>query len=289
MVEPGEHWQQPADGDALVRTAARAYERDRYLTALLAPHTHHADLIALAAFAGEIARIPSFVDEPMMGEIRLQWWRDALAKPAGELTGHPVADAMRGVIARYHLPPAETEAFIDAHARRLDDVPPADDTALAGFLAATETHLFAHAWRIRSGQGAPLPPPIVALAGEAYGYARLLLELPAHLAEGRTLIPASRLEASGVTLDSLRAGAAGAAGEMLLRGLAADTRQRLNNVRAQFRRAEPLARATILPVALIEPYLRALERAGHDPRRVEDVAPFTRVWRLWLAHRLGKL
>ena len=50
MSEPAE--QRPSNTD-VVRLGARAFERDRYLAALLAPHGVRDDLIALAAFAGE--------------------------------------------------------------------------------------------------------------------------------------------------------------------------------------------------------------------------------------------
>ena len=62
--------------DDVIRLAARAYERDRYLAALLSPAARRDDLLVLAAFAGDVGRIASSVSEPMMGAIRLQWWRD---------------------------------------------------------------------------------------------------------------------------------------------------------------------------------------------------------------------
>ena len=67
-----------ASQDLAAREAARANEYDRYLAALLAPKAARPGLIALAAFQGEVARAVETVNEPIMGEIRLQWWRDAL-------------------------------------------------------------------------------------------------------------------------------------------------------------------------------------------------------------------
>ncbi|MEL6873575.1 MAG: squalene/phytoene synthase family protein, partial [Pseudomonadota bacterium] len=75
-------------GDAASRTddpilaAARAFERDRYLTALRVQGDARGDLLTLAAFFAELQRIPAFVNEPMMGEIRFQWWRDAVVSGA---------------------------------------------------------------------------------------------------------------------------------------------------------------------------------------------------------------
>ena len=62
-----------------VRDAARAYDRDRYLSALLAPSRARDDLVVLAAYLGEIQRVPLMIREALAGEIRLQWWRDALS------------------------------------------------------------------------------------------------------------------------------------------------------------------------------------------------------------------
>ena len=76
----------------------RAADRDRYISALLAPADRRLDLMTLYAFDAELARIATTVSEPLLGEIRLQWWRDALAPlltDAGraathlERTGHP--------------------------------------------------------------------------------------------------------------------------------------------------------------------------------------------------------
>src|SRR5262245_3432998 len=93
------------DQDAIVEAAARANALDRFLAARLAPHAARRDLIALAAFVGETARIVATAREPLVGDMRLQWWCDALSAPRGdEATGNPVADALRETIAARGLP-----------------------------------------------------------------------------------------------------------------------------------------------------------------------------------------
>ena len=69
---------QPGDRDAAVRTIARDGDLDRYVSALFAPGACREHLFALYAFNVELARIGDQVSEPQLGEIRLQWWRDAL-------------------------------------------------------------------------------------------------------------------------------------------------------------------------------------------------------------------
>ena len=58
----------------------REHDRDRYLATLFAPAETRDALFALYAFAAEIGRVRDVAREPMPGEIRLQWWRDAIAR-----------------------------------------------------------------------------------------------------------------------------------------------------------------------------------------------------------------
>ncbi|MEM9583208.1 MAG: squalene/phytoene synthase family protein [Pseudomonadota bacterium] len=58
----------------LVRTA----DPDRYEVTILAPEEVQKILWPLYAFNVEVSRAPWVTQEPMIAEIRLQWWRDAL-------------------------------------------------------------------------------------------------------------------------------------------------------------------------------------------------------------------
>ena len=122
--------------------AARAHEPDRYLAALLAPRAVRDDLVVLAAVGGEIARIPRVVSDPMLGEIRLQWWHDAIERLAagfasGERTGNPLADALGGVILRHGLPQARLFDCVEARLFELYADPITDDVrGLVRMLAA---------------------------------------------------------------------------------------------------------------------------------------------------------
>jgi len=274
-----------------VRVAARAYERDRYLAALLAPRTLQPDLIALAAFGGEVARIPAFVSEPMMGEVRLRWWRDALAAAAtGDSTGHPVADAAGAAVRRHRLPTGLLEGYIEATARRFYETAPADDDVLRSFLADTEGALFALTWRVLAGAEGGSEPEPLAMAGQAYGLARLVHEFPAVLAQGRTLIPRSRLNNRGLGVEALCSGVRPHDTAALLAEVAADARRNLAAVAPTLSRAARPLRTALLPIALVEPYLRFQQRGNlNRPDRTADVSPLTRVWRIWWAHRTGRI
>src|SRR5713101_6422739 len=82
----------------------RRHDRDRYQTALFAPADRREALFALYAFNYEIARVREIVTQPMLGEIRLQWWREA------------VAAAYAGAPPRQHEVVAPLAALIAEHA-----------------------------------------------------------------------------------------------------------------------------------------------------------------------------
>lgn len=99
----------------------RARDEDRWLAAQYASDTLKPALLALYAFHGELRRIPGAVSEPPLGEIRLQWWREALAEIVDGKSprAHPVVEAMSMTnIVRPELM-ALFEAAIDATSRTL--------------------------------------------------------------------------------------------------------------------------------------------------------------------------
>ena len=76
----------------------RQQDSDRYLTALFAAAALRADLFALYAFNVEVARGREAVSEPMLGHIRLQWWRDAIAECfSGTPRHHQVVEPLAAV------------------------------------------------------------------------------------------------------------------------------------------------------------------------------------------------
>lgn len=265
-----------------VRDTARRDEPDRYLAALLAPAEASGALITLAAFAGELARIPASVSEPLIGEIRLQWWRDAVdAAGRREKCGHPVADALSTLMQTHGIDGLRLQRMIDARAFDLTGDLHADEAALDRHLAETEGLAFDIAHEILTGR--PLPGSIAAQAGLGYGLARALGRLPASLHNGGFPIAETVLAQNGVTRSRLaerpfaaetRAGigtAIRASREKIMKTLA--------EVRLDIAGQGSPGLVALLPLATVEPYLRALDGAGFQPlEHIADITPLTRIW-----------
>lgn len=145
-------------------------DEDRWLTARFAPEKARGRLQALFAFHVEIERIPHAVNEAALGEIRLQWWREAIdeivkGKPP---RAHPVVQAMAACGLCEEQAPPLMMRMIEARARTLYGDPFGSVEELAGWFGETEGALASAASRAFSG---PLSD-IAARAGAAYGLAR---------------------------------------------------------------------------------------------------------------------
>ncbi|RYG90851.1 phytoene synthase [Loktanella sp. IMCC34160] len=91
---------------------------DRFLAAMAAPPAARRVLFPLYAFNLEVARAPWVTEEPMIAEMRLQWWRDALEEIRDGKK--PRAHEVVGPLAQILTP--ETAAVLDRMvvARRWD-------------------------------------------------------------------------------------------------------------------------------------------------------------------------
>ena len=251
-----------------VRDAARQGEPDRYVAALLAPIEVRADLIALAAFSADVRAIPAGVTEPMIGEIRLQWWRDAIeAMPAGAHCGHPIADALAPVVAAGRIETAPLLDLLEARALDLYPDPPPDRAAFEAYLDKTETALFRAADRLVAGAHARVASDLLSAVGQTYGMSRLLHDLPRHLARGHLPLPVEWFEHTAIRPGMLLEGVATADVRVWLAGRCGDTRVTFPALRAGIQGLPRWRRSSLLPLSMAGTYLDRIADPRRDPLR----------------------
>ena len=140
---------QPAGGEeTLLENEATAglvksRDRERYWSTLFAPADKQPALLALYAFSAELDHIAAAAREPMVGQIRLQWWRDAieLVEP-GMKTGNPIADALSAAILAHDLPKDRLAGMIGARIPEITGDPPASVQDLRAAILETEGAVF---------------------------------------------------------------------------------------------------------------------------------------------------
>src|SRR5688500_3964622 len=158
----------------------RDNDPDRYFAAFFAPADKRPHLSAHYAFNRKIARVREAVSDPMLGEIRLQWWRDALQGEArGDVRANPVAAALDDTIVAFRLPRQALVDLVDARVLDLYDDPIPTLNDLEGYCGETSSSLIRLASIVLTG-GDPGSADRPGHAGVAYALTGLLRAFPWH-------------------------------------------------------------------------------------------------------------
>jgi phytoene synthase len=239
----------------------RAADPDRYFSSLFAPAPHRPYLHALYAFNHEVAHVAESVREPMLGAIRLEWWRETVEGASkGKPRNHDVARGLAALFAGRALQLADFEAIIAARAFDSSSEYFADFVGLESYLDATSGGVMRLAAQILGGD-----PGGTREAALAYGLAGLLRSRPFHNRRHKLYLPMDLLSALHLTADEF----------FVLENdprITATVRQAALRAGAYFRAARrgPRPRASlpaILPAALVPVYLKRLGREVPIHRR----------------------
>ena len=164
---------------------------DRFAATMAAPVAARARLWPLYAFNLEVARAPWVTKEPMIAEMRLQWWRDVVAEP--KRRAHEVAGPLHDLIGAAGLPVDVLDRLVAA--RRWDVYKDAfaNPAAFDAYLEDTAAGLM---WLAAGALGAPAQAEAgVRAFGWATGLAKYLRAVPELEGRGRLPLVDGRPEA----------------------------------------------------------------------------------------------
>ena len=249
-------------------------DRDRFLCTLFAPADRRAALVALYAFNLEIGRVRESVSDPMVGQLRLKWWHEAISNiDTGQIPKHPLVLAVADAVANFGLEADNLLAMIEARADDLQPRRPADMAALETYANETATILSMAALPIL---GAAVHGPThdaVGHVGIAWAYTGLLRALPHHAAEGRIYLPddlCRRHQLEPADVLRTRFGNPSPDGlNVAVREIATEARRHIATARARPQELASEALPVLLPAVLADHYLKLLERTGYDATREE--------------------
>ena len=262
----------------------RDRDRDRYIADLFAPEAVRRHLFALHAFNIEVARVRDVVSDPKLGEIRLQWWRDAITNGAGG--GHPIATALVETINRFSLPKDAFHRLLDARVFDLYDDPMPSLNDLEGYAGDTSSSLIQLAAMVLAGGGDPGTAEGAGHAGVAYALTGLMRALPIHAARGQLFLPWDMATVRGLNRATIHAGEATPELLSLLTDLRTIARQHLRQAELEIVDLAPPVKAAFLPLALVRPYLERMDRPDYRPFAGDvELSPWRRQWIIWRAAR----
>lgn len=259
----------------------RRLDRDRYFATLLLTGPAREALTALYAFNADVATIRDRAREPAAGEVRLQWWRDALeGEGHGAVRQNPLAEALLETIASYGLPVPPLVRLLNARRFDLYDDPMPDISSFEGYAGETSSVLFQLGAMILN-KGQPVE------SGDAAGYLGVAQALAGHLraagyyaAQGRVFLPWSVLAANGVRENELFAGTKSEGLMEAIGQFEEMAATHLGKAEAAIRNLSRELRPVFAPIAVVRAQLRGF-RAESVFQRQADIADWRKIFLLF--------
>lgn len=261
-------------GDACT-VIARRHDRERYLACLYAPARARDALFAVLAANHEIAKTAEVVSEPGIGQIRLQWWREAFdGIEAGAPRSHEVVLPLAEAVAGRGLRLERLRRIIDAREADLEGEPPADLEALVRYAASTAGELHAVMAELLH-----CDTEAAVAVGTGWALIGLMRALPVLVAAGRAPMPEALLQEIGISHQKIK----DMGGNVRLGGAVAPVVGRARAHLAAARGSAVYRRADFRPMRLLADraadHADRLERVGWEPYALPPADTDGLVWR----------
>ncbi len=255
---------------------------DRYVAALFAPAERRRGLIALYAFDHEVARIAEVVHEPMVGHIRLAWWRQQIdAIYSGGALHAPTARALAETVRAHGLPRELLDRYVDARACDVEGAPFDDEGTLERHALAVSAGMAQLAARVLGAEARA--DDAARYAGIALAYAGHLDALARDAQRRHCRLPIQWLREAGLGAEDVFAGRMTPALKGVLVRMAGAAQAALGKLRAH---AFPMSATPALAAATLSRVsIRRVRGPNFDPfRAAQPMAQWQRVARIALAN-----
>ncbi len=238
--------------------SVRAHDYDRYFAATFAPANVRRALLALYAFNIEIASARERVSDAMLGEIRLQWWRETITDIyQGSVRKHAVASELASTIDRFDLPLCLFNRMIDGRIFDMVDDPPEDIQSFEAYTSATSGELVCAGARICGSTDFNVSARHI---GSIWGGVGLLRAIPFHLSQKRIYLPKDVLRRAGITSSMLSSEGS----RIDISSAVAEMAKFLSDKLAVTRNLDRKIRPATAYLANADAYLKRLAKAKND-------------------------
>lgn len=259
----------------------RRFDNDRFICSLFAPPDEREALAAIHAFNLEIARIREIAREPLLGHMRLQWWRDAMDPIyAGRPPRHQVAVAVAEAVSRFALSRGHFDRLLDARGLDLEDAVPQTLAALIDYADATSATLAELSLEIL-GEAGEAPRKAARDVGIAWALTGILRAVPFHAQARRVYLPTELNREAGLDVAHMFERGPTAGLPSVVATISGKAWEFLRSARGYRAEVSKRALPALLSATLADTYLRRLSRSGFNPfdNRIQ-VAGSSRLFRV---------
>lgn len=228
----------------------RAGDPDRFAATMTAPPEARGGLFALYAFNLEVARAPWVTSEPMLAQMRVQWWVDAVGEifEGGTVRRHEVVTPLAEIVRSQGMIRADFDRLLEA---RMQDIYPDAPRDLDRYIEDTSGALVDLATQALGAK----PNVAHGHVGFALGAANLLRALPELTARGHEVFAGLSYEDREALMDGVSSGGV----EDAIFGLAKRARARLLFARTMRRTVNAVAAPALLTAWQADAVLKRAE------------------------------
>jgi len=259
-----------------------------YYSFLFLPPERRRAITALYAFCREVDDVVDEVSDPDIARTKLAWWRQEIGSVYSGSPQHPVAIALRSVVADFALPQEHFQTVIDGMAMDLDRNRYLDFADLerychcvAGVVGLMSAEIF--------GYVNPATRQYARDLGIAFQLTNIIRDVGEDARRGRIYLPQDELARHGVTQTSLLKRETTKGMSALMADQVARARQWHQQALAELppedRRAQ---RPGLIMAAIYRALLDEIERDGYAvlDHRVA-LTPLRKLWIAWKTARRG--
>ncbi len=266
----------------------KTHDYDRFLITLFAPGEVREDLFALYAFNHEVAKIREAVSEPMLGEIRLEWWREAMdGIEEGNPRNHEVVLPLHDACQKHALSKENFLKVIDARTADIYDENPKTIQEFEDYLGATSGNLMKIAAYIIGERDDHVLTMAYDL-GLVWGLIGTLRTIRYHISLNKLSLPQDLMDEYGLMKRDIFAMEEDQRIKNLVQALCQSAAGYLDQIAVDKKLLSKEVKSIFLLCALSRSYLNMFKRADYDPFKINEKANmFPRQCRLFFSALLG--
>ena len=270
------------DNASYVSASLREQDRDRYLSSLVLSDKKRAAVQTLMAFNADVAGIASRVSEPAPGEIRLQWWADALeGREHGAVRQNPIASGLLDLLNEYDLSSGPLVRLVAARRFDLYQDPMPDMATFEGYAGETCSILYQYAAGVLADGDIPEDGNAAGHIGVAHALVGHIRAFPHNAARGRIFLPWDRFVAGGVSEGDVFSGRDSDSLRTVLRSFCEDALSHLDKAEDAVRALPRTIRPAFAHLAILKLQLTAAKRASGFSEPLREPADWRKILALY--------
>ncbi|EUC60238.1 squalene/phytoene synthase [Rhizoctonia solani AG-3 Rhs1AP] len=193
-----------SEANVYCRELVRKHDYEAYLCSYFYPRAVQPGYFALRAFNIELAMIRETVSRPIIGKMRMQFWRDAIKSITDNRpVKHPIAIALHEASQQAKLPPYYLKRMVDARDEDLDRESHMMLEGVTQYAESTSSTLLYLLLSLLQQSHSDSLAHAASHVGIAQSFVTLLRALPFHATRRRMVIPVEITAKHGVRQEDV--------------------------------------------------------------------------------------